>query len=49
MGRYQNYRKVISGFDKCLCIGPHVQSTGGIGRFKIISNDFVNRVLLIKV
>ncbi|HJO94823.1 MAG TPA: hypothetical protein QF753_15600 [Victivallales bacterium] len=38
----------IGDYDKCPCIGPHVQSTGEIGRFKIISNDFNEGVLRIR-
>ena len=38
----------IGNYDKCPCIGPHVQSTGEIGRFKIISNNYNDGVLRIR-
>ena len=38
----------IGDYDKCLCSGPHVNSTKEIGGFKIISTDFNNGVLRIR-
>lgn len=38
----------IGDYDVCPCIGPHVKSTGEIGRFKIISSDFNDGVLRIR-
>ncbi len=38
----------IGDYDKCLCSGPHVESTKEIGAFKIISSNFENGVLRIR-
>jgi len=38
----------IGNYDDCPCIGHHVQSSGEIGGFKIISTDFNEGVLRIR-
>ena len=38
----------IGEYDACPCIGPHVPSTGRIGRFRIGSTGFENGVLRIR-
>jgi misacylated tRNA(Ala) deacylase len=38
----------IGDYDACPCIGPHVQSTGQIGRFRIGSVSFEQEVLRIR-
>jgi misacylated tRNA(Ala) deacylase len=38
----------IGDYDACPCIGPHVQSTGQIGRFRIGSASFEQEVLRIR-
>jgi Ser-tRNA(Ala) deacylase AlaX len=38
----------IGDYDACPCIGPHVDSTKKIGRFKISSTDFDSGVLRIR-
>lgn len=38
----------IGDYDECPCIGPHVNKTSEIGKFKIISTDFDNNVLRIR-
>jgi len=38
----------IGDYDKCLCSGPHINSTKEIGGFKIISSSFENGVLRIR-
>lgn len=39
----------IGNYDKCLCSGPHVNSTKEVGgTFKIISTSFENRILRIR-
>jgi misacylated tRNA(Ala) deacylase len=38
----------IGDYDACPCIGPHVRSTGEIGRFRIVSNSFEEGVLRIR-
>ncbi len=38
----------VGTYDSCPCIGPHVQFTGEIGRFQIISADFEKGVLRIR-
>jgi misacylated tRNA(Ala) deacylase len=38
----------IGDYDKCLCSGPHLNSTKEIGGFKIISSSFENGVLRIR-
>ena len=35
----------IGDYDACPCIGPHVSSTGAIGRFRVISTSFEDGVL----
>ena len=34
----------IGDYDACACIGAHVQNTGEIGTFKVISHSFENGV-----
>lgn len=38
----------IGNYDKCLCSGPHLNSTKEIGGFKIISSSFENGVLRVR-
>ena len=38
----------IGDYDRCPCIGPHVSSTGEIGKFRITSSGFENGVLRIR-
>lgn len=38
----------IGDYDACPCIGPHVTSTGEIGRFRVISTSFESGVLRIR-
>ena len=38
----------VGDFDACPCIGPHVASTGELGKFNIISTDFNEGVLRIR-
>lgn len=38
----------VGDFDKCPCIGQHVQNTSEIGIFKIISSDFNNNTFRIR-
>ena len=38
----------IGDYDHCPCIGPHVDSTAEIGRFKITSASFADGVLRIR-
>lgn len=38
----------IGDYDKCLCSGPHVDSTKAIGGFKIVSSSFDNGVLRVR-
>jgi alanyl-tRNA synthetase len=38
----------IGEYDACPCIGPHVQSTQEIGKFRIVSTSFENGVLRIR-
>ncbi len=38
----------IGEYDACACSGPHVQSTGEIGRFRIISTSFDGGILRIR-
>ena len=38
----------IGDYDHCLCIGPHVESTADIGKFKITSTAFEDGVLRIR-
>ncbi|MBA4406399.1 hypothetical protein C0389_03905 [bacterium] len=38
----------IGNYDKCLCSGPHLNSTGEIDSFKIISTSFENDVLRVR-
>ncbi len=45
-----NALRVISvgDYDKCLCSGPHVDSTKTIGGFKIVSTSFENGILRVR-
>ena len=38
----------IGDYDKCACIGSHVQNTSEIGKFKIISTDYADSKLRIR-
>jgi len=38
----------IGYYDKCLCSGPHVNSTKEIGAFKIISTNFEKEILRVR-
>jgi misacylated tRNA(Ala) deacylase len=38
----------IGNYDACPCIGPHVKTTGEIGKFIISTTDFENEVLRIR-
>jgi len=38
----------IGNYDACPCIGPHVKSTGEVGRFIITTADFENNILRIR-
>lgn len=38
----------IGDFDACPCIGPHVQTTREIGRFRIVSTSWAEGVLRIR-
>ena len=38
----------IGDYDKCLCSGPHVNSTKEIGSFKIVSTSFENEILRVR-
>lgn len=38
----------VGDYDACPCIGPHVDSTGLIGSFRIMSTDFINGVVRIR-
>lgn len=38
----------IGDYDKCLCSGPHVNSTKEIGGFRIISTGFENGILRVR-
>jgi alanyl-tRNA synthetase len=38
----------IGDYDACPCIGPHVKSTGEIGRFRVISMSFDGGVLRVR-
>jgi len=38
----------VGDYDVCPCIGPHVNSTKMIGRFRITSKNFENEVLRIR-
>lgn len=38
----------IGDYDACLCIGPHADSTGELGCFRIISTGFADGVLRIR-
>ena len=39
---------IIGDYDACPCIGPHVQSTGEIGDFRITTTSFEDGVLRIR-
>jgi len=39
---------LIGDYDACPCIGPHVNSTGEIGGFRIVSTSFENGVLRVR-
>lgn len=38
----------IGDYDKCLCSGPHIQSTKPIGEFRITSTSFESGILRIR-
>lgn len=38
----------IGNYDACPCIGPHVQTTAEIGRFRIVSVGFEDGVLRVR-
>jgi alanyl-tRNA synthetase len=38
----------IGDYDKCLCSGPHVGSTGEIGGFKFVSSNYENGILRVR-
>jgi len=38
----------VGDYDKCACIGSHVQNTSEIGKFKIISTDYADSKLRIR-
>lgn len=38
----------IGGYDACPCIGTHVDNTSEIGKFRIISSDYIEGVLRIR-
>jgi len=38
----------IGDYDKCACIGSHIQNTSEIGKFKIISTDYADSKLRIR-
>jgi misacylated tRNA(Ala) deacylase len=38
----------IGNYDACPCVGPHVQSTGEIGHFRVVSTSFEKGVLRIR-
>ncbi|MDE6451735.1 MAG: alanine-tRNA synthetase second additional domain-containing protein, partial [Odoribacter sp.] len=38
----------IGDYDVCACIGQHVENTGEIGHFKIISTDYQENRLRIR-
>ncbi len=38
----------VGDYDQCPCIGPHVDSTAQIGKFRITSSSFENGVLRIR-
>ncbi len=38
----------IGDYDACPCIGPHVQSTGEITGFRIVSSSYENGILRIR-
>jgi len=47
---YLNELRIVcmGDYDACPCIGPHVNSTGKIGEFKITTTGFENGVLRIR-
>ena len=45
----ENIRIIKTGdYDACPCIGPHVETTKEIGRFRIVSSSFQDGVLRIR-
>lgn len=45
----ENIRVIkIGNYDSCLCIGEHVKNTNEIGKSKIISTGFDNKILRIR-
>lgn len=38
----------VGDYDVCACIGPHVENTSEIGKFKIISSDFNEGVVRLR-
>lgn len=38
----------IGNYDACPCIGPHVKSTGELGKFHIASVDYENGILRVR-
>ena len=38
----------IGDYDACPCIGPHVEATGEIGEFRVVSTSFEEGVLRIR-
>ena len=38
----------VGDYDACPCIGPHVESTGGIGGFRIVSTSCADGVLRVR-
>lgn len=39
----------IENYDACPCSGPHVASTGAIGKFRIVSTSFAEGILRIRL
>lgn len=38
----------VGQYDHCPCIGPHVQNTAEIGRFKLLSHDYAEGILRLR-